>query len=182
MSVPAREIEPESMRNDPATALSKVDLPEPFVPIMTTNDPSVTVRLHDAAQSPGFPSEFLSGLHRAVRKSAVLCRVLGFFVVCMGGFLCAGRVGIFGHWKEDWTVVTEFTEVAPDNLEKEEYTRSIEQCQRLTPRTVKFKIAAVRTAFPPNSTHADKSLAQSPISPLPPSILLRIPNKSRAGL
>jgi hypothetical protein len=141
----------------------------------------VVANLHDAAQSPGFPREFLSGLHRAVRKSAPLCEVLEFFVVCRGGFLRADRVGIFGHWKKDWTVVTEFTDVAPDNLEKEEYTRSIEQCQRLTQRTVKFKIAAVRTAFPPNSTHDHKSLAQSPMSPVPPSSLLRNPNKSRAG-
>jgi hypothetical protein len=82
----------------------------------------------------------------------------------MGGFLCADRVEIFAHRKEDWTVVTEFTEVAPDNLEKEERTRSIQPCQRLNPGTVKFKIAAVGTAFPPNSRHGDKSLLQFQIS------------------
>ena len=108
--------------------------------------------------------------------------MLEFLVGCTGGFLGADSVGIFGHWKEDWTVVTELTEVAPDNLEKEEHTRSIQPCQRLNPRTVKFEIAAVRAAFPPKSKHDDKSLPQFPISQLPPSILLPKSEQVACGL
>src|SRR5438477_10247821 len=57
MSAPVRKIAPESTQNDPATALSKVDFPEPFVPMMTTNDPSFTVRLTacSACSSLGVP-------------------------------------------------------------------------------------------------------------------------------
>ena len=35
---------PRSTRNDPATALSNVDFPEPFVPMTITNEPSSIVR------------------------------------------------------------------------------------------------------------------------------------------
>src|SRR5262249_8843757 len=57
MSAPAMEIPPESIAKEPATALSRVDLPEPFVPIMTTKDPSDTSRLisHKARNSFGVP-------------------------------------------------------------------------------------------------------------------------------
>src|SRR5882724_3588588 len=57
MSSPAREIVPESTPSDPATTLSKVDFPEPFVPMMTTNDPSSTLRLTpcSARSSLGVP-------------------------------------------------------------------------------------------------------------------------------
>src|SRR5215831_8562283 len=39
MLLPARLIEPVSMMNVPATAFSKVDFPEPFVPMMIRNEP-----------------------------------------------------------------------------------------------------------------------------------------------
>src|SRR6266852_5892496 len=57
MSAPPSKIAPESTQNDPATALSKVDFPEPFVPMMTTNAPSFTVRLIacSACSSLGVP-------------------------------------------------------------------------------------------------------------------------------
>lgn len=72
----------------------------------------------------------------------------------LGGFHSrADRVRVFGCRKEDWTVVTDFALVAPDKLEKEDHTRSIQPRQRLSPRTVNFMIAAVRTAFQPNSKH-----------------------------
>src|ERR1051325_9373466 len=40
MSLPAMRISPRSTMKLPATALSNVDFPEPFVPITMTNDPS----------------------------------------------------------------------------------------------------------------------------------------------
>ena len=49
MSAPPRLIVPASTKNVPATALSSVDLPEPLVPMTTTNEPSSMVRL-DAPQ------------------------------------------------------------------------------------------------------------------------------------
>ena len=45
MSCPARAMRPVSTRKVPATALSRVDLPEPLVPITTTNEPSRIDRL-----------------------------------------------------------------------------------------------------------------------------------------
>src|SRR5215471_4358866 len=39
MSFPAKLIEPLSTMNVPATAFSKVDLPEPLVPMMIRNEP-----------------------------------------------------------------------------------------------------------------------------------------------
>jgi hypothetical protein len=38
----------------PATALSRVDLPEPFVPITTTNDPSSMARSTPASARTSF--------------------------------------------------------------------------------------------------------------------------------
>src|SRR5215475_7638702 len=57
ISLPASEIEPESTGNDPATALSRVDFPEPLVPMMTTNEPGSTLRLtpSSARSSLGVP-------------------------------------------------------------------------------------------------------------------------------
>ena len=78
------------------------------------------------------------------------------FVVGMGlgGFHSrADRVRVFGRGKEDWTVVTEFVLVAPDKVKKEKPTPSLQPCKWLSPRTVNFMIAAVRTAFQPNSKH-----------------------------
>src|SRR5439155_17928060 len=48
---------PESTKNVPAIALSKVDLPEPFVPITMTHDPSsiVTSTPSSARTSFGVP-------------------------------------------------------------------------------------------------------------------------------
>src|SRR5205814_9143492 len=43
-STPPTEIMPESRSNVPATALSRVDLPEPLVPITTTKEPFSTIR------------------------------------------------------------------------------------------------------------------------------------------
>src|SRR6266576_158417 len=40
MSLPARLIRPVSTRNGPATALSRVDFPEPFEPMMMRNEPA----------------------------------------------------------------------------------------------------------------------------------------------
>jgi hypothetical protein len=51
------------------------------------------------------------------------------------------------------TVVTAHAPVAPDKPEKEERARSIQPRHRLNPRTIDFKIAAVRTALQPNSKH-----------------------------
>src|SRR5215470_8254366 len=42
MSEPSTLIDPESTKNDPATALRSVDFPEPLVPMMMTNEPSCT--------------------------------------------------------------------------------------------------------------------------------------------
>src|SRR5499425_2599500 len=42
MSEPSILIFPESTKKDPATAFNSVDFPEPFVPMMMTNDPSCT--------------------------------------------------------------------------------------------------------------------------------------------
>jgi hypothetical protein len=49
--------------------------------------------------------------------------------------------------------VTAHAPVAPDKSEKEERTGSIQPRHRLNPRTINFKIAAVRTALQPNSNH-----------------------------
>lgn len=75
----------------------------------------------------------------------------------LGAFL-ADRAGVLGRGKEQWAVVAALALVAPDELEKEEHTRSIQPRLRLNPRTVNFMIAAPRTAFPPNSEHNDKYL------------------------
>ena len=40
MSCPSRRSLPESTKNEPATAFSNVDLPDPFVPMTMTNEPS----------------------------------------------------------------------------------------------------------------------------------------------
>jgi hypothetical protein len=45
------------------------------------------------------------------------------------------------------------TPVAPDKPEKEEREHSIQPCHRFNPRTVNFKIAAVRAGVQPNSIH-----------------------------
>src|SRR2546427_12532476 len=75
MSAPVRKIAPESTQNDPATALSKVDFPEPFVPMMTTNDPSFTVGLTacSACSSLGVPglNVLLSGRISSMGGSAL---------------------------------------------------------------------------------------------------------------
>src|SRR5690348_10132698 len=49
---------PESTRNVPATAFKSVDLPEPFVPMMITNDPASNVRLTPCSErtSLGVPA------------------------------------------------------------------------------------------------------------------------------
>jgi hypothetical protein len=78
----------------------------------------------------------------------------------LGAFL-ADRAGVLGRGKEQWAVVAALALVAPDELEKEEHTRSIQPRLRLNPRTVNFMIAAPRTAFPPNSEHNDKYLYSS---------------------
>ena len=44
MSVPSSTMEPSSTMNEPASALSSVDLPEPLVPMTTTNVPSSSAR------------------------------------------------------------------------------------------------------------------------------------------
>ena len=69
----------------------------------------------------------------------------------LGAFL-ADRAGVLGRGKEQWAVVTALALVAPDELEKEEYTRSIQPRLRLNPRTVNFMIAAPRTAFTSRTT------------------------------
>jgi hypothetical protein len=81
-----------------------------------------------------------------------------FFV---GQILSQVRRVIFGHGKEDWTVVTILTLVAPDQLEKEEYTHSVQPRLRLPSRTVNLMIAAVRTRFPTNSQHAKNRISPS---------------------
>ena len=84
-----------------------------------------------------------------------------FFVIGigLGGFHSrADRVGIFRRKKEYWTVVTEFTAMVPNKLEKQERTASIQPCQRLSPRTVDFVIAAVRTASQSKSTQRGQLL------------------------
>jgi hypothetical protein len=60
-------------------------------------------------------------------------------------------MGIFGCPKKDRAVMTELASVAPDNLKKEEDTRSVEQRQRLSSRTINFTVAAVRTGLQSNS-------------------------------
>src|SRR4030095_15860884 len=42
MSAPSTLIFPESTKKEPATAFNSVDFPDPFVPMMMTNDPSWT--------------------------------------------------------------------------------------------------------------------------------------------
>src|SRR3954462_10904879 len=54
ISSPATEISPESMRNEPATAFSKVELPEPLMPIITMNEPSSTLTLTDCSARSSF--------------------------------------------------------------------------------------------------------------------------------
>src|ERR1700693_658478 len=83
-----------------------------------------------------------------------LCRALPFFVIGGGqsGFIRRSN-GVLGRGQEEWTVVTAHASVAPDQSEKEERGRSIQPRHRLNPRTINFKIAAVRTALQPNSKH-----------------------------
>jgi hypothetical protein len=84
----------------------------------------------------------------------LLCRALPFFVIggCQSGFI-RGSSGVLGRGEEERTVVTAHAPVAPDKSEKEERARSIQPRHRLNPRTINFKIAAVRTALQPNSKH-----------------------------
>jgi hypothetical protein len=83
-----------------------------------------------------------------------LCRALPFFVIGGGqsGFIRRSS-GEFGRGEEEWAVVTAHAPVAPDESEKEERARSIQPRHRLNPRTINFKIAAVRAALQPNSKH-----------------------------
>src|SRR5262245_14429459 len=53
-SRPARRIVPASSGNVPATALSSVDFPDPFVPITTTNDPGSIVKSMPASARTSF--------------------------------------------------------------------------------------------------------------------------------
>jgi len=55
--------------------------------------------------------------------------------------------------EEQGAVVTVLTLVAPDKLEKEDYTHSIKPGPRLLLGAVNFMIAAVRTALPSNFKH-----------------------------
>src|ERR1044071_5658208 len=59
MSLPAMVIAPRSTMKLPATALSSVDFPEPFVPITMTNDPSsiASDTPRSARTSLGVPSK-----------------------------------------------------------------------------------------------------------------------------
>jgi hypothetical protein len=62
-------------------------------------------------------------------------------------------MGIGRRREEQWAVVTVLALVAPDKLEKEDYTHSIKPGPRLSLGTVNFVIAAVRTALPSNFKH-----------------------------
>jgi hypothetical protein len=63
----------------------------------------------------------------------------------------ADRAGNSGAWKKKRTTVLAQTHVAPNQLEKEESTRSIRPRHQL--RTVHFKTEAVREAVQPNAFH-----------------------------
>lgn len=72
----------------------------------------------------------------------------------LGAFIAIpDRVRIFGYAKVDWTVMTEFALVAPDKLEKEQYTRSIQPSQRHPAGAVNFAVTAVRALLSPIFKH-----------------------------
>lgn len=100
---------------------------------------------------PGSPS-----LGSDFRKANELCRPLIFFASSLGvGAYIAipDRVSVFWCAKEDWTVMTEFALVAPDKLEKKQYTHSIQPSQRLPAGAVDFPITAVRALVPSDLEH-----------------------------
>jgi hypothetical protein len=66
---PASDTVPVSTKNVPATALSSVDLPEPFMPMIVRNDPSSSVNDTSCSAHTSFGVPGLNVLAMFVRRN-----------------------------------------------------------------------------------------------------------------